>query len=183
MEALRSRADVRQRAPCAGRPSPWGGRPTSIIKTSYDAALPSGATLPLINPWRNLPPGNRNSLRAYECTRRPVCRSRAAHRLLDRRQRRVGLGAAGPARLRHVGPPAAALAAERFRALAHQSAIAPTATKFRNAPKRRDVPIAEVRLPRSGPALTAYPARHKKCAPSRTVSRHVRHRLGPHRHR
>src|SRR4029079_2335893 len=46
-----------------------------------------------------------------------------------------------------------------------------------------EVPIAEVSLPRSGPALTAYPARHKKCAPSRTVSRHVRHRLGRHRYR
>ena len=76
----------------------------------------------------NLPLGNRNSLRAYECTRRPVCASRAGHRLLDRRQRRVGL------------------AAERFGALAHQSAIAPTATKFRNALKRRDVPEAEIVL-------------------------------------
>ena len=44
-------------------------------------------------------------------------------------------------------------------------------------------PIPEVNLPRSNPALTAYPARHKKCAPSRTVSRHVRHRLGRHRYR
>ena len=40
--------------------------------------------------------------------------SGAAHRLLDRRERRVGLGAVGAAGLRHVGPPAAALAAERL---------------------------------------------------------------------
>jgi hypothetical protein len=108
--------------------------------------LPLWGDAPTHQRMANLPLGNLNSLRAYECTRRPVCASRAAHRLLDRRQRRVGLGAVGPARLRHVGPPAAALAAERFRALAHQSAIAPTATKFRNALKRRDVPEAEIVL-------------------------------------
>ena len=41
-------------------------------------------------------------------------------RRLDRLERRVGLGAVGPAGLRHVGPAAAALAAERLGALAHQ---------------------------------------------------------------
>jgi hypothetical protein len=61
---------------------------------------------------------------------------RAGHRLLDRRQPALALAPSGP--------PAAALATERFGALAHQSAIAPTATKFRNALKRRDVPKSEV---------------------------------------
>jgi hypothetical protein len=93
----------------------------------------------------NLPLGNRNSLRAYECTRRPVCASTRRPSPARSPTARVGLGAVGPARLRHVGPPAA-LAAERFRALAHQSAIAPTATKFRDALKRRDVPEAEIVL-------------------------------------
>jgi hypothetical protein len=36
------------------------------------------------------------------------------HRLFDRGKRRIGLGAIGTAGLRHVGPAAAALAAERF---------------------------------------------------------------------
>jgi hypothetical protein len=39
---------------------------------------------------------------------------RACHRLFDRRQRGIGLAAIGTAGLRHVGPAAAALAAERF---------------------------------------------------------------------
>src|SRR5437764_8181344 len=56
----------------------------------------------------------------YESTRWLVCASGAGHRLLDRRQRRVRLGAIRPAGLRHVGPAAAALAAERFGTLAHQ---------------------------------------------------------------
>src|SRR6476620_313161 len=47
-------------------------------------------------------------------------RSGAGHGLFDRRQRRVSLGAVGPTGLRHVGPAAAALAAERLGALAHQ---------------------------------------------------------------
>ena len=40
--------------------------------------------------------------------------SGAAHRLFDRGQRGIGLGAVGAAGLRHVGTAAAALAAERF---------------------------------------------------------------------
>src|SRR5512143_2424531 len=59
-------------------------------------------------------------LRAYQSTRWPACASSARHRLLDRRQRRLGLGAIGSAGLRHVGPAAAALAAERLGTLAHQ---------------------------------------------------------------
>ena len=52
---------------------------------------------------------------------RVLCaRSIAAERRLDRGERGVRLGAVGPAGLRHVGPPAAALAAERLGALAHQ---------------------------------------------------------------
>src|SRR3979411_2741612 len=39
---------------------------------------------------------------------RACLRSRAGHRLFDRRQRRIGLGSIGTAGLRHVGPPAAA---------------------------------------------------------------------------
>ena len=39
---------------------------------------------------------------------------------LDRRERGLGLGAVGAAGLRHVGPAAAALAAERLGALAHE---------------------------------------------------------------
>jgi len=39
---------------------------------------------------------------------------RACHRPFDRRQRGIGLAAIGTAGLRHVGPAAAALAAERF---------------------------------------------------------------------
>src|SRR5262245_6363029 len=42
------------------------------------------------------------------------------HGLFDRRQRGVGLGAVGAAGLRHVGPTAAALAAQDFRALADE---------------------------------------------------------------
>ena len=42
------------------------------------------------------------------------------HRLFDRGQRSVRLGPIGTAGLRHVWPTAAALAAERFGALAHQ---------------------------------------------------------------
>jgi transposase len=40
-----------------------------------------------------------------------------------------------------------------------------------------------VRLPRSGPARTAYLARHKTCAPSRTASRHVPRPSRSRRHR
>jgi hypothetical protein len=39
---------------------------------------------------------------------------RASHRLFDCRQRGIGFAAIGTAGLRHVGPAAAALAAERF---------------------------------------------------------------------
>ncbi len=45
---------------------------------------------------------------------------RRGHRSRDRIQRRVGLGAIGTAGLRHVGPPTAALAAERLGGHAHQ---------------------------------------------------------------
>ena len=44
----------------------------------------------------------------------------AAERRLDRLERGVGLGAVRAAGLRHVGPAAAALAAEHFGAFAHQ---------------------------------------------------------------
>jgi hypothetical protein len=56
----------------------------------------------------------------YEPTRWRVCALSAGHRLFDRRERGIRLGTIRPAGLRHVGPAAAALAAERFRALAHQ---------------------------------------------------------------
>jgi hypothetical protein len=39
---------------------------------------------------------------------------RARHRLFDRRQRGIGLAAIGTAGLRHIGPAAAAFAAERL---------------------------------------------------------------------
>ena len=51
---------------------------------------------------------------------RAVRKPLPAERRLDRRERGVGLGAVGAAGLRHVGPAAAALAAERLGALAHQ---------------------------------------------------------------
>src|SRR5258708_7407059 len=47
----------------------------------------------------------------------PLC---AGHRFFDCRQRRVGLGSVGAAGLRHVGPAAAALAAERLGCHAYQ---------------------------------------------------------------
>src|SRR5690606_5076080 len=43
-----------------------------------------------------------------------------AHGRRNRLQRRLGLGAVRPAGLRHIGAAAAALAAERLRALAHE---------------------------------------------------------------
>src|SRR5260370_9103827 len=46
--------------------------------------------------------------------------SGVSHRFFDGRERSPGLGAIGPAGLRHVGPAAAALAAEHLRGHARQ---------------------------------------------------------------